>query len=576
MFNSLSTNRSLSLTSLRVQLLLWVSLPAAVLLLAVSLSGVRGHEQAMQRLVQERADSLVQASAALIRLRLNGTQDSLHQIANDLAIQFADSDMVALEITAEASNNSPFSAGLALYEEIEALPTASSTATWKDRSEVRNFVEKILYSNDNDTLTIYHNEMNEWLLLQGTVLPVQPNAIELVLIGAMPVNSLELSNLFQSLSLSPTAEIHVEDARGNQLFDLTSDHSDSTLSTHTKVVIAQETIDPANLHIVLRESWAGLVPPVLRFENAIFAVIGMAIVVSLLSVFLGLRGIVQPLQRLNQAAGQVGWGHFGALEQPVGGVLEIEDLRLALKQMAGQIRQYQQELQSYISAMMLGQEEERKRLARELHDETVQALIAIKQQIEIAGSRLDEDPMGAAQRLKDLEPLLSGTITGIRHQIHDLRPLYLEDLGFIPAIKMLVQQTAERQKLVGNFYIVGEPERRLPAAAEISAYRIVQEALKNVTAHAGASWVHVVMTFDTEGVTITIEDDGRGFDVPTHIHNLASQGHYGLLGIRERAQLVGGNVSIKSAVGQGTTVVVCLPAPVNSADVQDAFRIMDK
>jgi signal transduction histidine kinase len=282
-------------------------------------------------------------------------------------------------------------------------------------------------------------------------------------------------------------------------------------------------------------------------------------VVSLLSVVLGLRGIVQPLQRLDQAAGQVGWGHFEALEQPVGGVLEIEDLRLALKAMAGQIRHYQQELQSYISAMMLGQEEERKRLARELHDDTVQALIAVKQQVEIAGSRLAKDPAGAASRLDDLQPLLNATIAGIRRQIHDLRPLYLEDLGFVPAIEMLVRQTTEREKLKSDFLVTGEP-RRLPAAAEISAYRIVQEALNNVVAHAGARQVQVVMTFDTEGVTVTITDDGCGFDVPAHTHNLASQGHYGLLSMRERAQLCGGHVSINSAVGKGTTVNAWLPA----------------
>lgn len=560
MFNARFTKRSFSLTSLRVQLLLWVSLPAAVLLLAVSLTGVRGHEEAMQRLVQERADSLTQASAALIRLRLDHTSDTLRLFANDLVVTPGNSAEITLPIPDDAPNLAQFSAGLALYDQSDIVTTSTAARIWPDQVHVRTFIEQIRAGNGVTTLALYDNELQEWLLIQGVTVSTTPDRPAFVLLGAMPLASLKLSSLIQPLALSPTTEIHVEDGRGNILLDLVGDHDDRALSTHTKLVMAQAIIEEPNLHIVLRESWVELVPPVLRFGNVIFAVIGMAIVVSLLSVVLGLRGIVQPLQRLDQAADQVGWGHFDALEKPVGGVQEIEDLRLALKAMAGQIRHYQQELQSYISAMMLGQEEERKRLARELHDDTVQALIAVKQQVEIAGSRLAKDPAGAASRLDDLQPLLNATIAGIRRQIHDLRPLYIEDLGFVPAIEMLVKQTTKRQRLDSDFRVTGEPQRRLSTAAEISAYRIVQEALNNVIAHAGASQVQVVMTFEMEGVTVTIADDGCGLGAATLTYNLASQGHFGLLSMRERAQLCGGHLSINSAVGKGTTVNAWLPA----------------
>ncbi|MCB0105527.1 MAG: cache domain-containing protein, partial [Caldilineaceae bacterium] len=220
MFNSLFTKRSLSLTSLRVQLLLWVSLPAAVLLLAVSLTGVRGHEQAMQRLVQERADGLVQASAALIRLRLDRTHDALRQLAGDLAVQPVGSDILEMAITATASNFPPFSGGLALYHQLGGVSTSTATASWPERVEVRNFVAQLRAGNSASTLALYDSATNEWLLLQGVAVAAQTDKTAFVLVGAMPLASLDLSNLIQPLSLRSTAEIHVEDASGNILIDL--------------------------------------------------------------------------------------------------------------------------------------------------------------------------------------------------------------------------------------------------------------------------------------------------------------------------------------------------------------------
>ncbi|MBI3960301.1 MAG: sensor histidine kinase, partial [Chloroflexi bacterium] len=210
---------------------------------------------------------------------------------------------------------------------------------------------------------------------------------------------------------------------------------------------------------------------------------------------------------------------------------------------------------------ILAQEEERKRVARELHDDTVQALIALNQQAELIERRVASDPVDAVNRLAELRPLISRTIADLRRQIHDLRPLYLEDLGFVPALEMLMRQVCERSGLIGDFECSGEAQRRLDPALEISGFRIAQEALRNVASHAQASWVHVELIFGPAGIILRVEDDGIGFHTPSHPFHLAEAGHYGLLGMRERAELHGGWLRVESEAGRGTAVTVCLATP---------------
>lgn len=371
-----------------------------------------------------------------------------------------------------------------------------------------------------------------------------------VLAGAIPVRRFLLEDQSQLLTPGAAAEFHIETA-GQTLLQLSGEHQGLTAATH--VVTAQATIPATGWRVVLHESWAGLVPRVLRLDTAVLA--------ALLTVYFGLRNIVRPLAQLNTAADRIGQGAYDTIGQPVGGVAEIEQLRLALARMAEQVHQSQQQLHQHIDAMTLGQEEGRKRLAREFHDETVQTLIALQQQVELAARELERQPERARARLHDLRPLVTDAITGLRRQIHDLRPPYLEDLGFVPALEALVEQTAQQHQLVGDFEISGQPQRRLASMVELSAYRIVQATLHNVAEHAQAQWVHIELIFDPAGITLRIEDDGASFTPPSKLYALAQSGHYGLLGMQERAQLHDGHLHMVSAVGQGTTVTAWLAAP---------------
>jgi signal transduction histidine kinase len=281
-------------------------------------------------------------------------------------------------------------------------------------------------------------------------------------------------------------------------------------------------------------------------------------VVALLAVSFGVLSVVRPLQELDRRAGRVAWGDFDAVEQPVGGVQEIDDLRVTLAQMAERIRDYQGGMRDYLSAITQGQEEERTRLAHELHDVSIQGLIALKQRGQMALKALGRDPARAEARLQELNGLIDDEVAGLRRIIGDLRPIYLDDLGFVPALEMLARQTEERYGLRVHLTERGQVVRLAPDL-ELAAYRIVQQALANVAAHAQARNAWLDVTFDPNHLTLVVRDDGVGFTPPEQPADLAHQGHFGLMGMRERALLYGGQLTITSASGQGATITARLP-----------------
>ena len=284
----------------------------------------------------------------------------------------------------------------------------------------------------------------------------------------------------------------------------------------------------------------------------------MAALVSGLAVTFGLHYVVRPLQALDRQATRVAWGDFSAVDEPVSGIQEIEDLRRTLVGMAGQIQRYQSGMRDYIAAVTMAQEEERKRLARELHDETVQSLIALGHRIEMVQKTLDKNPERAHQRLVELWQLANVTQDEVRRFSRALRPLYLEDLGFIPALEMLAQETEREQNLSVSVTVEGAV-RRLAPDLELAAYRIAQEGLSNVIRHAQAQSTGLTVIFAADELILRIKDDGKGFNPPVNPAELAHDGHFGLMGLHERALLFGGRLEVCSKPGEGTSLEVCLP-----------------
>ncbi len=207
----------------------------------------------------------------------------------------------------------------------------------------------------------------------------------------------------------------------------------------------------------------------------------------------------------------------------------------------------------FLHRVMAAQEEERRRIARDLHDEIGQSLTSL-----IVGLRvLTEAPEAglACEGAAALRDIAAATYDEVRRLARGLRPAMLDDLGLVPALERYILDYAEAHGLAVDFRPAGLGAGRLPEAVETALYRILQEALTNTAKHAAARQVRVVLSQDGGTVRAVVEDDGRGFDGEA----LPRSGGVGLSGIRERAALLGGSVAITSRPGRGTRLEVSVP-----------------
>jgi signal transduction histidine kinase len=233
----------------------------------------------------------------------------------------------------------------------------------------------------------------------------------------------------------------------------------------------------------------------------------------------------------------------------------VRDVLDELDQSLVKAREYQVRLRQMSSQVLTAQEEERKRIARELHDDTAQALTSVLVRLRLLERSLkDERLRGGLAELRDLTGV---TLEGVRRMAIDLRPPMLDDLGLEAALQSLVQDFSQRWPVRATF--TSSRLGRLPAVVELVLYRIVQEALSNVAKHANASRVLVRLTRRGRTLRLLVEDDGCGFDVEATKHSRESG--LGLFGIEERLALVGGTLRVDSVVGDGTRISAEAPLP---------------
>jgi PAS domain S-box-containing protein len=210
-----------------------------------------------------------------------------------------------------------------------------------------------------------------------------------------------------------------------------------------------------------------------------------------------------------------------------------------------------------IERVMSAQEEERRRIARELHDETGQSLTSLLLGLRLIGET--RTLKKAETQVNQLRHITVQILDNLRRLARGLHPSILDDLGLGLALTRYATDYAKSHGITVSFEAEGLDSNRLPSPVETALYRIVQEALTNVARHASAKTVRIAITRQPLGVQMIVEDDGCGFDVETTLRTSNTSGHLGLYGMRERAMLLGGSVTVESGRGKGTTVSVRIP-----------------
>ncbi|KXG44493.1 sensor histidine kinase [Tepidibacillus decaturensis] len=212
------------------------------------------------------------------------------------------------------------------------------------------------------------------------------------------------------------------------------------------------------------------------------------------------------------------------------------------------------------------QEEERKRVAREIHDGPAQSMANVVLRTEIAERFMNVKQMDQAiQELKDLKFMVRQSLADVRKIIFDLRPMALDDLGLFPTLRKYIQEMAKRDNLDIDLSLAGR-ERRLPSGMEVAIFRLVQEALNNVVKHAQATKAVVKVEFQSGQIEVSVKDNGIGFDEEEQ--EKQKEGHFGLMGMKERVDLLEGDLEIQSIKNKGTTIKIRVPVN-ESGEISD-------
>jgi signal transduction histidine kinase len=323
-----------------------------------------------------------------------------------------------------------------------------------------------------------------------------------------------------------------------------------------------------------------VIQPISETRNVLTAIGIFVSVMAVLVAYLLARSITLPLQRTVALAEEIRRGNYShRLEENIGG--EIGSLATAINEMADRIEERtaeiitrnekltseiverkiaQDRLKKLSHKIVRLQEEERRRVSRELHDGINQLLVSVKYKIENFDEKFKGSPEEALKDIKKAVIFLEEAISEVRRVSHALRPSVLDDLGLAPAITNLARQFSDRNQI--DVEVNGVDEQifeRLPADVETAMYRIVQEALHNIEKHANATKVVIDVTHTDTNVTIRIEDNGEGFDLQKAMRKTRSTQSMGLRNMRERIELLQGSFFIHSDVGKGTFVEVKAP-----------------
>ncbi|WP_449537821.1 sensor histidine kinase [Ferdinandcohnia sp. Marseille-Q9671] len=225
--------------------------------------------------------------------------------------------------------------------------------------------------------------------------------------------------------------------------------------------------------------------------------------------------------------------------------------------MVGEIIEDAKQKQAFGLKIIEAQEEERRKLSREIHDGPAQMLANVMLRSQIIDKVYRESPEKGYQEISDLRKMVRSALYEVRRIIYDLRPMALDDLGLIPTLKKYLSTIEEYNgNTTISFVFIGS-EQRIPSKFEVALFRMVQEAVQNALKHADAREIVVKLELSRHHVTVIVKDNGNGFDIREK-----KKDSFGLIGIRERVDLLDGNLTIDSSIGAGTIVMIQVPIEV--------------
>jgi len=565
----------LNLSGFTAQIFLIAVIPLSILLLVITFVSLSLHQDAMRNLVGVRDERTTRSAASALKEQLNHRGSQLKNLARRAADGIPLNEILASSDFLQVE----FDIGLAFFSnDGDLLAAGSNNLLWnniegnKDIPLLDVLVEA--GSQPQFSTPMLHSDEDDFIVF--VFVEIAPD--DAIVVGAFSVTALARQALAGTITFDEGASTFLMDNIGRILFQTGTLEIANPTITHPGVqealrgesgttyimvegnehVVAFSPVLPTNWALVIEEPWNAVASPLLRYTEAGPLVLVPVLFFALAALWFGTRQIIQPLKELESRSSALAWGDFQAVKEPVGGISEISRLQNALVHLAGKVQSAQQGLRGYIGAITTGQEEERRRLARDLHDDTIQSLIALNQKVQLARRSLEENNTG--ESLDEIQELINHTIQDLRRLTGALRPLYLEDLGLTAAMDMLARETSKANRIPVHFISEGV-ERRLSAPEEITLFRMAQEGLSNITRHAKATQATLSLNYTPEAIIMNITDNGQGFEVPESPAEFAPQGHFGLLGMHERAELIGARLEIQSPPGEGTKLLVTIPAP---------------
>ena len=549
-----------------LQLFLLTILPLTILVFGVVFLSQSLHHQAMVQLVGDRNLRAVRAATDALSMQLERKVYSLRTAARILeAGATLAGDSPALDLI-----GAEFNGGLGLYDVQDGLISSLNG---------RDYLQSLPASQSNFWVQIKATQPQSAILMtdaqfpSGTLVWVGLKLSDgRILVGGFSPEQV-IQQTVASILTTSQARMLVVNQAGEVLYysgdratlgqpldlpgvaeALNGESGVNTVASHHgDLVSAFNTIPQAGWALVLEENWEEIATPFLSTTQSAPLLLAPLLVLALIALWFGARQIIQPLQELEVKASRLARGDFAAIRKPVGGIAEIRQLQNVLSGTADDLESAQASLRRYIGAITDGIEKERRGLARELHDDALQALIALNQRFQLL--RASAATPDERDSIASLQQMTEQTIANLRRMVRGLRPLYIEDLGLTAALDMLAKENLQVSGASVEFSAAGEP-RRLAGEVELALYRMAQEALSNAQRHSRATQVRLELNFELESVRLAVRDNGVGFEVPETPDEFARQGHFGLLGLAERAELIGANLQVSSLPGNGTVVQV--------------------